>query len=69
MRVKTKLIRGQFFFFNWRVKLNWKIALTKGKKNQKNEGQIEKNKTTKNLIEWWNWNTKKTLTKGSRKKN
>ena len=48
--------------------MNWKIALTKGKKNQKNEGQIEKNKTTKNLIEWWNWNTKKTLTKGSRKK-
>jgi hypothetical protein len=28
-----------------------KIALIKEKKNQKNEGQTEKNNTTKNLIE------------------
>jgi hypothetical protein len=28
--------------FNWRVKLNWEIALIKGKTNQKNQGQIKK---------------------------
>jgi hypothetical protein len=47
--------------------LNWKIALTKRKKNQKNKGQNENNKTTKTLIEWWNWKSKKPLTKESRK--
>jgi hypothetical protein len=52
---KKKWIRGQIKIFNWRVKLNWKIALTKRKKNQKNKGQNENNKTTKTLIEWWNW--------------
>ena len=31
--------------------MNWKISLTKGKINQKNEGQIRKNKKTKTLIE------------------
>jgi hypothetical protein len=31
--------------------LNCKIALIKGKKKQKNEDQIEKNKTIENLIE------------------
>jgi len=36
--------------------LNWRITLIK-EKNQKNEDQIEK-KTTKNLIEWWNWKEK-----------
>jgi len=45
--------------------LNWKIALIK-EKNQKNEDQIIKNKTTKNLIEWLNW--KKNSTKVSRTK-
>jgi len=45
--------------------LNWKIVLIK-EKNQKNEDQIIKNKTTKNLIEWWNW--KKNSTKVSRTK-
>jgi len=34
-------------FFNWRVKLNWKIDLTKGKTNQKNKGQIEESKQYK----------------------
>jgi len=29
---KKKWIRGQIKIFNWRVKLNWKIALTKRKK-------------------------------------
>jgi len=33
-----KLIRGQTKILNWRVKLNWKITLTIGKTNQKNEG-------------------------------
>jgi hypothetical protein len=46
--------------------LNWKIALIK-EKNQNNEGQIIKNKTTKNWIEWWNWK-KKNSTKVSRTK-
>jgi hypothetical protein len=45
--------------FYRRVKLNWEIALTKEKTNQKNEGKIKKNKTTKALIEWWNWKQKK----------
>jgi len=34
---KKALIRGKIKIFNWRVKLNLKIALTK-EKNQKNEG-------------------------------
>jgi hypothetical protein len=58
MRVKIKkkpLIWGKIRVFNWRVKLNWKIVVTKEKTNQKNNGQIEKkNKRTKTLIEWWN---------------
>jgi hypothetical protein len=37
-RVKKKLIRGQIKNFSWKVKLNWKITLTKQKTNQKNEG-------------------------------
>jgi len=36
-----------------------KIALIRGKTNQKNECQTGKKKTTKNLIEWWNWKPKK----------
>jgi len=32
---------------------NWiENSFNKRKKNQKNEGQTEKNNTTKNLIEW-----------------
>jgi hypothetical protein len=42
--------------------LNWEITLKKEKTNQKNEGQIKKNKTTKTLIEGCNWKPK-TLTK------
>jgi len=38
---KKTLIRG-IQIFSWRVKLNWKIALIKRKKNQKNKGQIKK---------------------------
>jgi hypothetical protein len=72
MRVKIKkkpLIWGKIRVFNWRVKLNWKIVVTK-----------EKNKSK----EWWsNWKkikeqklwlndeikSKKTSTKGPREKN
>jgi len=67
VKINKKLIRGKIKNFNWRVKWNWKIALIKGKKNQKNKGQIEKknNKT-------FNWRiklkAKNTLTKGPRKK-
>jgi hypothetical protein len=46
MRVKTKLIRG-CFFFNWRVKLNWKIALTKGKKIKRIRVKLKKIKQQK----------------------
>ena len=46
MRVKIKkkkpLIWGKIRVFNWRVKLNWKIVVTKEKTNQKNDGQVEK---------------------------
>jgi len=28
------------------------------RKNQKNKGQTDEIKTTKNLIEWWNWKKK-----------
>jgi len=38
---KKPLIRG-IQIFSWRVKLNLKIALIKGKTNKKNKGQIEK---------------------------
>jgi hypothetical protein len=62
---KKNLIRG-IQIFNWRVKLNLKIALIKGKINQKNGGQTKKNKT-KTLIEWWNWKPKTTSTKVLRK--
>ena len=67
VKIKKKLIRGQTKNFNWTVKLNWEITLKKEKTNQKNEGQIRKNKTTKTLIEWCNWKPK-TLTKWPRKK-
>jgi hypothetical protein len=43
------------------------IHVNKTKTNWKNESQIEKSKTTKTLIEWWNWKQKQ-LTKRSRKK-
>jgi hypothetical protein len=56
--MENNLIKG-INFFNWRVKLNWKIATIKGKINQKNDDQIKKNKITKKLIEWWNWKLKK----------
>jgi hypothetical protein len=36
-----------------------KNSFNKRKKNQKNEGQTEKNKITENLIERWNWNKEK----------
>jgi len=39
-------MRGQQFFFYWRVKLKRKITLTKERKNKKNEGQVEKNNTS-----------------------
>jgi len=52
--VKKKLIRG-IKIFNWRVKLNWNIDLIERKTNQKKDGQTGKKKTTKKLIEWWNW--------------
>jgi len=52
---KKILIRG-IKIFNWRVKLNWKIAIIKGKKI-KNNGQTKKKQ--KKLIEWWNWKIKK----------
>ena len=42
--------------------MNWEITLKKEKTNQKNEGQIKKNKITKTLIEGCNWKPK-TLTK------
>jgi hypothetical protein len=55
MRVRKTLIRG-IRIFNLRVELNWKNSFNKIKKNQKNKGQAEKNKTIKNLIkEWKNW--------------
>jgi len=38
---KKNLITG-IQIFNWRVKLNLKIALIKGKINQKNGGQTKK---------------------------
>jgi hypothetical protein len=34
MRVKKKLIRGQTKIFNWTVKLNWEITLTKEKRSK-----------------------------------
>ena len=43
------------------------IHVNKTKTNWKNESQIEKSKTTKTLIEWWNWKQKQ-LTKGQGKK-
>jgi hypothetical protein len=48
--------------------LNRKITLSKGKINQKNEDQIKKNKTTKALFEWWNWN-QNVFNKRAKKKN
>jgi len=52
MKVKIKkIIIGKTKVFNLRVKLNWKIALTKEKIIQKNDGQIVKNRTTKTLNE------------------
>ena len=42
---KKKLFKGQTKIFSWKVKLNEKIALTKGKINKKNKSQIEKTKT------------------------
>ena len=52
MKVKIKkIIIGKTKDFNLRVKLNWKIALTKEKIIQKNDGQIVKNRTTKTLNE------------------
>jgi hypothetical protein len=60
MRVRKTLIRG-IRIFNLRVELNWKNSFNKIKKNQKNKGQAEKNKTIKNLIkEWKNWLNKLT---------
>ena len=53
--MNKKTIRGQTKIFSWRVKLNWKIGLTEEKTNKKNESQIEKIKTTQNLIERWKW--------------
>ena len=46
-----KIIRGKTKIFSWRVKLNWKISLTKEKIIQKNDGQIVKNRATKTLNE------------------
>jgi len=68
MKVKIKYNNQREKNFNWRIKLNWEIALIKGKINQKNKGQIKKNKTRKTLIEWWNWNLKKLQQKDQRKK-
>jgi uncharacterized protein YdcH (DUF465 family) len=47
MRVKKNKLERKTKIFNRRVKLNWKIALTKGKTNQKNENQIKKIKQHK----------------------
>ena len=48
MKINKKLIRGQIKNFNWRVKWNWKIALIKGKTNQKNKGlKLKKTKQQK----------------------
>ena len=44
---KKNLIRGQTKVFNWRIKSNWKITLTKWKTNQKNESRIGKKKQQK----------------------
>jgi hypothetical protein len=65
---KKPLIWGKIRVFNWRVKLNWKIVVTKEKTNQKNDGQIEKKKEQKL---WLNdkIKSKKTSTKGPREKN
>jgi uncharacterized protein YdcH (DUF465 family) len=47
MRVKKNKLERKTKIFKRRVKLNWKIALTKGKTNQKNENQIKKIKQHK----------------------
>jgi hypothetical protein len=39
--------------------LNWKITLTNKKQIKRMRVELEKNKTTKTLIEWWNWKQKK----------
>jgi len=44
---KKNLIRGQTKVFNWRIKSNWKITLTKWKTNQKNESRIGKKQQQK----------------------
>jgi hypothetical protein len=51
VKIKKIIIKGWTQFFNWKVKLNWKIALTKWKTNQKNEGQIKKKLWLKDEIE------------------
>jgi uncharacterized protein YdcH (DUF465 family) len=47
MGVKKNKLERKTKIFKRRVKLNWKIALTKGKTNQKNESQIKKIKQHK----------------------
>ena len=59
--MKIIIIRGHTKIFNRKVKLNWKIDLTKEKTNQKNDGQIKKSKQYKL------WLNDKILTKGPRK--
>ena len=50
---EKQLLRVKIKIFNWKVKLNWKLTLTK--KYSKEWGLNWKKKT---LIEGWNWKLK-----------